>query len=320
MNISNKIVMMLDEERLEGVKVSFVRYQNNTPIRETISCIVNGEKLKETDGTTVSLLIDKMSTVEFGSSSFYRATRFLDGSEKTVQVRLFPLPTTLKYHTHQEMLDVFEHVKSQCPDISSDYSIGESTEMSALQVLRMSGGDTTQSADNGSKQRIKLVGGIHGNEVVGRESLINLIQYMCAAYRDDDLITKLVDTLDIHFLPEMNPDGFAVAEHDEWIKGRSNGAGIDLNRNFPDRFAARSAIMQPETFSVMKWSKEKMFTNSISLHGGSLVACYPFDNSKTGARLYSGSLDDDTFVFLASSYANTHPTMHKGERVCDDDR
>ena len=118
----------------------------------------------------------------------------------------------------------------------------------------------------------------------------------------------------------MNPDGFAVAEHDNWTKGRGNGKDYDLNRNFPDRIAARKDPLQPETSAIMKWSRDKMFTTSISLHGGSLVACYPYDNSESKARVYAGSPDDNTFVYMASTYAKSHPTMYKGERICDDDR
>ena len=317
-NIAEKIVIMSDEIRLEGVKVSFVRFRNGSAIKEPISCIVNGQQVKESDGSTVALSIDRLSTVEFHSGNFYRATKYLDGSEQSVTVTLFPLPAALLYHSHAAMLAAFQGVKLECPDITSDYGIGNSTESLGLQVLRMSGGDPSTGANNGRKQRIKLVAGIHGNEAVGKECLINLIQYFCKAYGHDDLITKLIDTLDIHFLPSMNPDGFAAAKMGEWLTGRENAGGIDLNRNFPDRFAARSGVLQPETFAIMKWSEEKSFSNSISLHGGSLVACYPYDNSKTGARVYSGSLDDQTFVYLASSYANNHPSMFKGDEVCDD--
>jgi hypothetical protein len=47
----------------------------------------------------------------------------------------------------------------------------------------------------------------------------------------------------------MNPDGFAKAtlrDCGEW-GGRENANGVDLNRNFPDRFDLQEGEIQPET-------------------------------------------------------------------------
>lgn len=56
----------------------------------------------------------------------------------------------------------------------------------------------------------------------------------------------------------------------------------DLNRNFPDPFDSNNATVQPETQAVMDWIKNEMFVLSANLHGGSLVASYPFDNGNSG--------------------------------------
>ncbi|VDD82751.1 unnamed protein product [Mesocestoides corti] len=134
---------------------------------------------------------------------------------------------------------------------------------------------------NYHKAEVKLIGNMHGNEVVGREMLLRLADYICSQYLNgDDFIVWLVKHTRIHLMPSMNPDGFDIAGN-ESSSGRENAHNVDLNRNFPDSdrlyFQWESEI---ETKMIMDWLDIIPFVLSANLHGGALVANYPFDITK----------------------------------------
>ena len=60
----------------------------------------------------------------------------------------------------------------------------------------------------------------------------------------------------------------------------------------------------------MDWILNNSFVLSANIHGGAVVAVYPFDSSKSHRNgVYSAAPDDEMFVFLARTYADNHKTM-----------
>lgn len=84
------------------------------------------------------------------------------------------------------------------------------------------------------KPDVKYIGGIHGNEPVGKEMLLHMIQYLVSSYSTDPYIRWLLDNTRIHILPSMNPDGYAISK-----EGTCDGAqgryAINKKQQIKDR-------------------------------------------------------------------------------------
>ncbi|ESO98160.1 hypothetical protein LOTGIDRAFT_226642 [Lottia gigantea] len=232
-----------------------------------------------------------------------------DHREKTSFIE----PPPMKYHKYDDLANFMGDFATRYAHIAKLHVIGKSVLRRDLFVMEIS---DNPGVNEPGEPKFKYIGNMHGNEVVGREVLISLIQLLCENYGKDELLTLLVNHTSIFIMPTMNPDGFEIATEGDsrGTYGRRNHDHIDLNRNFPDQFetTAMNNHQEPETIAVMKWVKSIPFVLSANLHGGSLVANYPWDNSKSGHTTYSKCPDDDIFIKLCKAYSFAHSTMHIG--------
>ncbi|XP_036407071.1 carboxypeptidase Z-like isoform X1 [Megalops cyprinoides] len=250
------------------------------------------------------------------------------------------------YHSNAQMINVLKKTAARCSDISRTYSIGRSVEGKDLLIIEFSDNPGQHEL---LEPEVKLIANMHGNEVLGRQLLIYLTEYLCSEYLlGNERIQTLINTTRIHIFPSMNPDGYELAaaevegnndpENEEgpryngWTSGRANSQNIDLNRNFPDltsimynrrrskRFRSDHipipdsywfGKVAPETYAVMKWIRSIPFVISASLHGGELVVSYPFDYSRhpQEEKMFSPTPDEQVFKQLARTYADAHAIM-----------
>ncbi|XP_022916494.1 carboxypeptidase D-like isoform X2 [Onthophagus taurus] len=221
-----------------------------------------------------------------------------------------------KYHNYEAMTKFLRMTSAKFPSLTALYSIGKSVQDRELWVMVVSSSPYEHMI---GKPDVKYVSNMHGNEAVSRELMLHLIHYLVINYNTDEYIRWLLDNTRIHIMPSMNPDGFEVSKEGqcEGGQGRYNARGFDLNRNFPDYFKQNDRRTQPETVAVKEWLSKIQFVLSGNLHGGALVASYPFDNTPNSLYLTYASYpsltpDDDIFTHLALTYSENHGKMSKG--------
>ena len=247
--------------------------------------------------------------------------------------RRSPMKIELDYHDYDGMTKLLREASTKFPDLVQLYSIGQSVQGRELWVALVSSDmpNSNNTQPNLLKPNIKLIGNMHGNEAIGRELILQMLVYLVNSYPKNHQVKSLLENSYIHLMPSMNPDGFEISTQGECSRGRGreNANGFDLNRNFPDFFAPnnyKSKDEQPETRAVRAWIDKIPFVLSANLHGGALVASYPFDNKRTepfevqlSSDRRSPTPDNDVFKHLAEVYSFNHRSMYLGE-ACPKDR
>ncbi|KAL2736992.1 carboxypeptidase D [Vespula squamosa] len=277
-------------------------YRPSEPVNVTV---------RQNDPTIVNFILKRRSFGEQATENLEKIKKI----SRTTDEYGFLHHTEFKHHNYIAMEKYLKELNENYPNITRLHSIGRSVENRQLYVMEITKDPGKHSL---SKPEVKYIGNMHGNEVVGRELLLLLLKYLCENYGRDKRVTQIVNTIRLHILPSMNPDGYEISKVGDiyGLKGRANAKGVDLNRNFPDLYVTNdyNKEQEPETRAVMNWIASIPFVLSANLHGGALVANYPYDNGpEPESNLPNPSPDNDVFKMLALTYSKAHPQMHLGE-------
>ncbi|XP_060487973.2 adipocyte enhancer-binding protein 1 isoform X2 [Panthera onca] len=216
-----------------------------------------------------------------------------------------------RHHSYKDMRQLMKVVNEECPTITRTYSLGKSSR--GLKIYAMEISDNPGDHELGEPE-FRYTAGIHGNEVLGRELLLLLMQYLCREYRDGNpRVRSLVQDTRIHLVPSLNPDGYEVAaqmgsEFGNWAMGLWTEEGFDIYEDFPDlnsvlwgaeerkwvpyrvpnnnlpipeHYLSPDATVSTEVRAIIAWMEKNPFVLGANLNGGERLVSYPYDMART---------------------------------------
>lgn len=155
------------------------------------------------------------------------------------------------------------------------------------------------------KPRIALLGGIHGDEIVGGEILLRFMRHLVSYGRANARLSALLDSIDLTIVPMINPDGFLAGT-------RNTSQNYDMNRSFyPDRCGTTAGIPPEPVHEVERlktFLAQGAFDGVVFMHGGALVVSTPYDDEcgSHGRGVAARGPEDKLYTAMGAVFARAN--------------
>ncbi|MDC9721396.1 MAG: M14 family zinc carboxypeptidase [Urechidicola sp.] len=216
----------------------------------------------------------------------------------------FPLST---YPTYADYAAQMSDFATDNPSIAELVDIGGTVQGDKrLLFIKLSDNVSTREQE----PRVMYTSSMHGDEIAGFPSMLNLIDYFITAYNDighadHARVKNLLDNSEVWINPMANPDATYWLDNTNTSVSQSrreNANNVDLNRNYPDNVSGHHpdwVSYEIETSNFMALAENYHFVLSANFHGGAEVVNYPWDNT-------SVRHPDDAWYFLISKEYAVH--------------
>ena len=155
-----------------------------------------------------------------------------------------------------------EWTAAEYPGLTELRIIG--TSGSGRDILALEISDNPGITEN--EPAVLINGAIHGNEQIAAGIPLKMIEFLLQAYTDGNAdAIYIVNSLKLHFIPAVNPDGLAGS-------ARNNSNNVDLNRNFGynwdagQQFSGSAPFDQSESAAVRNDFLKYGYCLSLNLH------------------------------------------------------
>lgn len=224
--------------------------------------------------------------------------------------------TPFTYHTESSLGTDLTDLDNTFPSI-----VELSTFQSAFGLAQVpDGGDMydihfvriTNESTGLNKPEVLIMGGQHGDEKSGTESVYYLAETLANQYGTNDLVTWLVDHREIYLVPLVNPFG-----HVHHQRGDEDGEDLNRDYSYDPSGTVYSGIGSE---GVHELSRRHLFVTMADFHSGVELICHPWGSPGGAGQTHISpnniSPDDVALSNLASllslrggSFSGFLPTM-----------
>jgi hypothetical protein len=237
-------------------------------------------------------------------------------------------------------------------DVVKLVEFGRSYEDRPLLALQFS---DTPGVNVATRPEFLFTGGIHAREVVSSQAASQLAEALIAGYRSgSEDVTEVFATREVWIVPHVNPDGrirveSGMSEHRKNAQPyppqdpSNTGLGVDLNRNFPHRWAEDTSqfvtyptyntyrgpavLSEPESAGLWNMLQDTQYfsdlTGAIDYHSGLRAVITPWVTPQenvdypvpSGDRQVLDYARDEIFDIMGLS---RNPTLYKAYGTLSD--
>ncbi len=261
---------------------------------------------------TRSLLIMLLSFTILQATSQTKNIKYLCDPVDVAEVPThFSLGSMGGFYTYTEAIAQLDSMRKWYPSlISQKTQIGTSIEGRAIYQVRISDNPDI----NEPEPQLLYTALHHSQEPASLQQLIMYMYYLLENYATNPEIQYLVNSLDINFVPVVNPDGYVYNEQQNptgggtWRKNRRQVGlfyGVDLNRNYGYAFGydeigsssisvhpwyrGDSAFSEPESQAMRTFIEAHDFKLAMNWHSYGNYLIYPWN--------YETLLTNDSVLF-----------------------
>ena len=184
-----------------------------------------------------------------------KAAQITFSNVKAVQI------TSQKY-THSQMQKDMQELQAIYADYCQVTKIGESVQGRGIYDFAIGNPD--------AKESLLVVSTLHAREYICSAIMMKELQYYLENYNQTIggvTPAKTLNKIQIHYIVMANPDGVTISQT-KYPTWKSNGRGVDLNRNFPTKkfvaggkpgaqsYSGKKALSEPESQAVANLTKK----------------------------------------------------------------
>lgn len=205
-----------------------------------------------------------------------------------------------RYPTYSVYLQMMSNFQTNFPNLCSiDTILANTARNHAILAAHI----TNPNSENQIKPAFLYSACMHGDEICGYTNLLRLIDYILNN-PNDSVVQKILNNVELYICPLENPDGtFPSNNNSVNYSVRSNYAGYDLNRSYPDAGnTTEPTVNIAEINAMLSFIDAKSIMMSANFHGGAELYNYAWD-SWTSSQLEHP--DTPWWIYIGDNFVDT---------------